>query len=365
MTTVMHADTRPIGRVMPSDAPGKNLLTALYDAQVLAPPGSRVPDTSAPEEDVSLDAAAPRSEKSRRVVGLVRAGCGAALFVAVLAALARSWRDVGPAISEVGPASLLASEALVLAGLGASVLTWRRAVLEVGSHVRLAAAAKIYLVGQLGKYLPGSLWAVAAQTELAQDVGVPRSRGATASIVAVGMNLVTGLALGLAIVPSVLHRTSVSVAVVIPAIVLVAAALTPPVLTRIANACLRVVRRPVLERDISWAGVGTGSAWSVTTWLAYGVSVWLIAVAIGAPAGEALPLCVAGVPLAMNAGLLVFVAPSGIGIREAVLVAALAPVLDHSDAFAVALVARVLFTVADLVAAIAVLPVSTRRREAV
>jgi uncharacterized membrane protein YbhN (UPF0104 family) len=67
----------------------------------------------------------------------------------------------------------------------------------------------------------------------------------------------------------------------------------------------------------------------------------------------------------MNAGLLVFVAPSGIGIREAVLVAALAPVLDHSDAFAVALVARVLFTVADLVAAIAVLPVSTRRREAV
>ena len=76
------------------------------------------------------------------------------------------------------PYELLASEALVLFGLLLSALTWRIAVRELDSSVHVAAASKIYLLGQLGKYLPGSLWAVAAQTALAKRSGVPPSRGA-------------------------------------------------------------------------------------------------------------------------------------------------------------------------------------------
>ena len=62
----------------------------------------------------------------------------------------------------------------------------------------------------------------------------------------------------------------------------------------------------------------------------------------------------------MTAGFLVFVAPSGIGIREAVLVAALAPVLDTGEALSVALVVRLVFTLADLLAAAATLPIRLR-----
>jgi uncharacterized membrane protein YbhN (UPF0104 family) len=63
----------------------------------------------------------------------------------------------------------------------------------------------------------------------------------------------------------------------------------------------------------------------------------------------------------MTAGFIVIVAPSGIGVREAVIVAALAPVLNTSAALAVALVLRLLFTVADLVAAAATVPIRIRR----
>ena len=65
----------------------------------------------------------------------------------------------------------------------------------------------------------------------------------------------------------------------------------------------------------------------------------------------------------MTVGFLVFVAPSGIGVREAVIVVALAPVLDHPEALAVALVARLLFTLADLLAAVVVAPVRLRPSE--
>jgi len=64
--------------------------------------------------------------------------------------------------------------------------------------------------------------------------------------------------------------------------------------------------------------------------------------------------------LAMTLGFVVVVAPSGIGVREAVLVAALAPVLDTPEALAIALVARLLFTVADLIAAAVVTPIRNR-----
>ena len=72
------------------------------------------------------------------------------------------------------------------------------------------------------------------------------------------------------------------------------------------------------------------TAWSLVSWLAYGVSVWVLAVGAGAPAGESFLLCLGGAALAMTAGFLVFIAPSGIGIREAVLVAALVAGAGHA-----------------------------------
>ena len=61
------------------------------------------------------------------------------------------------------------------------------------------------------------------------------------------------------------------------------------------------------------------------------------------------------VAIAMTAGLFAFVSPSGLGVREAVLVATLAPVLTSSGsvgaAIAIALASRLIFTLADLLGA--------------
>jgi uncharacterized membrane protein YbhN (UPF0104 family) len=100
----------------------------------------------------------------------------------------------------------------------------------------------------------------------------------------------------------------------------------------------------------------SASGLSFTSWLSYGLSVWVLAVGVGATPLEALPLCLGGVALAMTLGVLVVIVPSGIGVREAIIVGALSPVLSSSDALAVALVARLVFTVADLLAALAVQP---------
>ena len=297
---------------------------------------------------------------SRRIVAVVRITVGLVLFAAVTFAAARDWDEVRNALAQMSRFELALAELLALAGLGASVLTWRCALRELGSRVPATAASKIYLIGQLGKYLPGSLWALVFQMELARRAGAPRSRSLAASLVAVAINLVTGLAVGLLAIPSVAVDSAWRYAVAAAILLLLATCLVPAVLTRLVDLAMRIVRRPQLERRISWNGVLVGSGWSLVSWLVYGLSLWGIAVAAGAPAGESLPLCLAGVALAMTAGFLVVIAPSGIGVREAVLVAVLAPVLAAGPALGVALVLRAVFTLADLLAALVTLPIRIR-----
>jgi uncharacterized membrane protein YbhN (UPF0104 family) len=291
------------------------------------------------------------------------------VFVTVILAvaaitLAKTWDDVRATVLLTSPIDLLASGGLVLAGLSLSVLTWRRCLLEMGSRVVLSAASRIYLLGQLGKYLPGSVWALFAQTEIGRAAGVPRARGFAASVVAVAVNTAVGLALGVAILPGASELGVGYTWALVGIAVLCAAALAPPVLTRLVNFGITTINRPPLERPVAWRGIGVASAWSGASYVAYGLSVWVLAVSVGAPAGQSLLLCVAGVPLAMIAGLVVFIAPSGLGVREAALVAALTPVLEPSQGLAVALLARLVFTAADFVAALAVVPLRTRPAEA-
>jgi uncharacterized membrane protein YbhN (UPF0104 family) len=313
-----------------------------------APSGTR---TEVPARPSAADVEPRRID---RVLGLLRIGCGVLLFVLVVVATVRNWMQVRATLSLIEPHELVLAESLVLAGLGLSVLTWRRCLDELGSWVRLEAASRIYLLGQLGKYVPGSVWALALQTELAKGAGVPRTRGVAASVVAIGVNVAIGLALGAALV---LTRSdggvwqSGSLLIVATGC---AIALSPRVLTGSVNACLRLIRRPPLSQEVTWRGISSATGWSLASWISYGLSVWVIAVAVGAPAGTALAVCVTGVPLAMTAGFLAVIAPSGIGVREAVLVWSLAPVLERSDALAVALVARLLFTIGDLLAAVVV-----------
>src|SRR5256885_17020873 len=72
----------------------------------------------------------------------------------------------------------------VIAGLGCMMLAWRALLAGLGSPLPLPAAIRGMSVGQLGKYVPGAVWALAAQVELARDYDVPRRRSTAGSPVA-------------------------------------------------------------------------------------------------------------------------------------------------------------------------------------
>lgn len=100
---------------------------------------------------------------------------------------------IGDALLRLNAFDIALSGGLVLVGLGAQMLSWRS--LFAGSEVGvppIRVAGRIYYVGQLGKYVPGSVWAVVAQAELGKDHRVPRTRSATVALAALAVLVVVG-----------------------------------------------------------------------------------------------------------------------------------------------------------------------------
>jgi uncharacterized membrane protein YbhN (UPF0104 family) len=193
--------------------------------------------------------------------------------------------------------------------------------------------------------------------ELSRAAAVRRTQAVGAIIVAVAINILTGSALGLVVQPFIGGGSTVRYVAAIVGVAGCAVVLAPPVLGRAANLGLRLARQPCLDRRPRWPNILAASGLSTSSWLAYGTALAILAIGAGADPSETLRLALPAVALAMTIGFLVVVAPSGIGVREAVLVAALSPVLDTTTALGVALVLRVVFTLADLIAATVTVPV--------
>ncbi|MCU1693095.1 MAG: hypothetical protein JWM64_2186 [Frankiales bacterium] len=287
-------------------------------------------------------------------MGAVKRAARTGFLLLVLALLVAALVDKGPealdVARDVGPLPVAGSLLAVLAGLLASALVWRALLADLGAPLALRPALHVFFLGQLGKYVPGSVFAVAAQMELGRDQGVSRSRVGTASLLFMGVLVAAGLLAAAVVLPFTSPDALDSYAWVLVALPLGLVLLAPPVLSRLVATALRVLKRDPLDRPLSWAGTGTALGWALVMWAAYGVHLWLLVRAVPHDDGPDLLLLSTGAyALAWTAGFLFVVSPAGVGVREAALVVALSPVLDKPGALAVALLSRVVMTLGDLV----------------
>lgn len=276
------------------------------------------------------------------------------LFVAVavglaVVALVRYGEQVRAAAVDLHPLNLLGAAAVVLVGTGFMVLSWRRVLDDLGTRLPVRAAARVFSLAQLGKYIPGSVWPFLAQVELGREHGVPRARSAAVSVIAVVISLVTSLVVASVALPFSAQEAALAYWWALAATPLLVAALHPRVLNPGLDRLLRLVRRPPLEHRLTLRGVATAVAWNLAGWTAYGVHIWLLAVDLGGT-GWSLPLASAGAfALAWSAGFVFVIAPAGAGIREIVLAAGLGPILGVGRVVLLVVASRLLMTIGDLV----------------
>jgi glycosyltransferase 2 family protein len=328
---------------------------------VLRVPSSRrqvadMPDSRAVASAVQA-ADTPGRSKERLLAGvwrLVGTRWAKAVFVLSAVGLAgyavsREWRHISVALLRLGLPASAAALACVLLGLCATVQVWRLLLASLGSPLPAGVAARIMFIGQLGKYVPGSVWPVLAQMELGVAYRVPRSRSASASVLMILVTLLTGLVLAAVTLPFVAGHVPYQWALLAaPALV---ALLYPRILNMIIGRTLQLARQPQLTVPLGTSALLRPLCWAFVTWICYGLQIWILATRLGAPAGKTALISLGGFAFAWTVGFMVVFAPAGAGVRDVLLLLVLVPVLGSGNGTAVVMVSRVLLTLGDFLCA--------------
>jgi glycosyltransferase 2 family protein len=236
-----------------------------------------------------------------------------------------------------------------VAGLTGIGLAWRTALKILGASLPVRSALRGYFVGQLGKYLPGGVWAIMGRGEWARREGVPGPAAYTSVLLSMGSTYLAAVLLVAILVPlSGLIEGEPGYATVLLLLPLGFAAVHPRVLALGLRLLRRFTGRDLIVPVPSW---GTSIALilrHIPSWVAIGTTNLLIAKALGASPD---PVdIVSATALSWVVGFIALPVPGGIGVREAAFVATAAS-LPAGLAATVAIASRVIFMTVDALGA--------------
>ena len=290
----------------------------------------------------------------------------AAFLIVVLALLAVALYDqAGTLWHQVQRLSwpiVLLAFVFALVGLFFNLMVWRELLAELGSRISIPEAWRIYFIGGLSKYVPGSIWPMLAQAELGADRGIPRSRSALSVVLSYSVMTCLGLVVGAITLPFANAGPVAQYFWILFLIPVGAAALSPPVLNRLLRLVLRVARQPPGQASVGYKGLARTTAWAMGAWAANGLMIYVLMRHLSGVRQGTLLVSVAAYSLSWSIGFLAVFAPAGAGVREAVMVAVLHTQTTTAIALTVALVSRALSVVGDAVTGAAASALVGRRR---
>ncbi len=255
------------------------------------------------------------------------------------------------------PLPLLAASLLTAVTYFFLVWTWIASLRWWSQHLAYRDAVSMWFLTNLARFIPGTIWQFAGLGVMASRRGVSALAATGSVLLQQVVLLATGLLLTVALAPDLLGAWTTAV----PHGVLLAIAVTGAVLfvwgfPRVAG-WLRVFAVRVLKRELVWPAppVRQFAAYVVALvlpWPAYGVAFWLFGRSLLGAAAPGLMLSIAAFTASYVAGIIAVVAPGGIVVREAALVAALSPHVGPDHAFLLAVGSRVWLVAVELVTAL-------------
>jgi uncharacterized membrane protein YbhN (UPF0104 family) len=250
---------------------------------------------------VDADSAPPNARRRSRWLTIAVLAVVAGFFVATLAA---RWNDVISLNWRLEP--WLFVMATVLLALSYGLVAWLWGVaLHRAAGTRPATGARIWFLSNLARYVPGNVWSYVGAVELARREGVARRT----TLAAIFRRQLLGLA----------RRRMPG--------------FDPADLTPSAG-------------TVALLTVGYAAYWAVT-----GVAFAGLVASLYPLAATDIPVVVAAFAAAYAVGFLALLTPAGLGVREGVLVVALAPVLPAGPALVVALISRLWMMLVELAGA--------------
>jgi hypothetical protein len=279
---------------------------------------------------------------------LLRCAVVALFAVAIALLLARRWSEVRPLLHSLSVTGVGLALIAGVVAIFATFLCWRAVLTDLGSPLPVTSGMRVFFLGQLGKYLPGSVWPVLAQMELGRGYKVPRRSSGAAVMILMLLLVGTGLLVAALALPLLGDDALRRYGWVLSVLPVAAVLLYPPVLNRLLAAGLRLARREPMPHPLSLRGVLGAVGWGLVGWVLYGVHIWILAHMLGVHGAGLLARSIGAFAASWSVGFLVVIAPAGGGVREAALIVLLGTGVGAARATVIAVVSRLLLTVGDL-----------------
>jgi uncharacterized membrane protein YbhN (UPF0104 family) len=326
------------------------------------------------------------SSWKRRWIFTAKAAVTILVLWAVGRHMLRTWDDIRhhEVALRVQPGWLVLSGVLYLAGICCNGRYYGRLLKAGATPIATFPSMRAYLISHLGKYVPGKAMVVIMRAGLSVPYG---ARAATSAIATFYETLVMmacgGLlaALGFALAGAsprfelpLPRRGTLDLELYQLAALLglgmglgFLVLVLPPVFRRLGTVTSLPFGKLASEAmpRISGGLLLEGLLWSSASWILLGCSQ--IEAAHGfRPLGKSeylslIGVVIASVALATVAGFVVAVLPGGLGIREGVLMYALAPAIGEDQAVVAALALRLIWVAAELLVALILLPLGRPR----
>lgn len=261
---------------------------------------------------------------------------------------------------------------LYLASLSFSAWFWRSVLLGLGQRPGWFHPFRAYFLGHLGKYVPGKAWALLLRGSMVKPDGVPLGLAIVTSFYEVLTTMATGALVAIVIFLFIPPQTIFGWHPVYTGLLLLGL-LGAPLLPGVFNFLMQRLSRRfpgVVSQDLPPLRNITllrGIAASACGWSLLGLSVWsMLQAVLPEPPELTLELwaqCTAGNALAYVAGFLAVFMPSGVGVREYVLLQLLMFAGPEALIAAAVLLLRVTWTAMELVVAGCLLAIPVRNRE--
>lgn len=289
-----------------------------------------------------------------------RRAAAVVFWLAVVAFTAVLVRDTlsglrGTEAAGTGAAAALFWLLLLTAARAGDVGGWYALLRGTGLRGRFGETARVYTISELVRYLPGGVLHFAARYRFATAAGVRAEAVVSSTVADIVLRLGCGVALFVATLPWWPGLPGAWAAAALLALPLAAVAASPAVLHRTLGAAGRRLGRgvelPVLGyRCLAWASGAYLAGWALR-----GLVTWLMARDLLAVGAGTAAVMVGVTGIAWVVGVLVPFAPGGLGVREAVGVALLAPFVPADAGLMLMLLTRLGAMAAEGVAVVIVL----------
>ncbi|HSR32343.1 MAG TPA: lysylphosphatidylglycerol synthase domain-containing protein, partial [Anaerolineae bacterium] len=261
------------------------------------------------------------------------------------------WSQITAYSWEFRAVPLIGSMVVQVAAMFFWAAIWRSMIVRSGNAIGRADGVRIYLVSNLAKYIPGSIWGYVSRVYLGEDEGLTAAGVGVSVVWEVGMAIVASLILTATTIPTYPGEIPDAILNLVLLVALVCfIGLIPPV----SNRWLRLLNRWQSTHPtptFRWSDFFFYLTAALATHVLVGTAFFMFTRSLVNVNVSAWWSFVGMWSFSATAGLVVIFVPYGLGVKEGLLTLLLQPFLPAESAVLISLASRLWTIACELLAA--------------